>query len=60
MGKWGGGGGEGIIFFACRIACKFEPEEKNFVSGNFAAFSPYISSKGSAKLQWVGRVAHLG
>jgi hypothetical protein len=26
-----------------------------FVSGNFAGFSLYISSEGSAKLRWVGR-----
>ncbi len=39
---------------------EFEPEEKHFVSGNFAGFSLCISSEGSAKLRWVGRVAHLG
>ncbi len=31
------GGGGGIVFFGWRIACKFGPEEKPFVSGNFAA-----------------------
>jgi hypothetical protein len=36
------------------------PEENHFVSGNFAEFSLYISSEGSAKLRWVGRVTHLG
>jgi hypothetical protein len=35
-------------------------ERYHFVSGNFAGFSLYISSEGSAKLRWVGRVAHLG
>jgi hypothetical protein len=39
---------------------EFGPEENHFVSGNFAGFSLYISSEGSAKLRWVGRVAHLG
>jgi hypothetical protein len=39
---------------------EFEPEEKHFVSGNFAGFSLYISSERSAKLRWVGREAHLG
>ncbi len=39
---------------------EFEPKEKHFVSGNFAGFSLYISSEGSVKLRWVGRVAHLG
>ncbi len=40
---------------------KFGPEKKEnyFVSENFAGFSLYILSEGSAKLQWVGRVAHL-
>ncbi len=39
---------------------EFGPEEKHFVSGNFAGFSLYISSERSAKLRWVGREAHLG
>ncbi len=39
---------------------EFGPEEKHFVSGNFAGFSLHISSEGSAKLRRVGRVAHLG
>ncbi len=38
---------------------EFEPEEKHFVSGNFAGFSLYNPSEGLAKLQWLGRVAHL-
>ncbi len=39
---------------------EFGPEEKHFVSGNFAGFSLHISSEGSGKLRRVGRVAHLG
>jgi hypothetical protein len=41
---------------------EFGPEKKenHFVSGNFAGFSLYILSEGSAKLRCVGRVAHLG
>ncbi len=35
----------------------FGPEENHFVSGNFAGFSLYISSEGTTKLRWVGRVA---
>jgi hypothetical protein len=43
---------------AARVrACK---KENNFVSGNFTGFSLYILLEGSAKLRWVGRVAHLG
>ncbi len=38
---------------------EFGPEEKHFVSRNFAGFSLYISSERSAKLRWVGREAHL-
>jgi hypothetical protein len=38
---------------------EFGPEKNHFVSGNFAGFSLYISSDGTAKLRWVGRVAHL-
>jgi hypothetical protein len=34
----------------------FGPAENHFVSGNFAGFSLYISSEGTAKLRWVGRV----
>ncbi len=34
---------------------EFGPEENHFVSGNFAGFSLYISSEGSAKLRWEGR-----
>ncbi len=34
---------------------EFQPEEKHFVSANFAGFSLCILSKGSAKLRWVGR-----
>ncbi len=41
-------------------AARVWPEENHFVSGNFAGFSLYISSEGSAKLRWVGREAHLG
>ncbi len=36
-----------------RYTPKFGPEEKHFVSGNFAGFSLYILSEGSAKLRWV-------
>ena len=42
------------------LATEFEPEEKHFASENFAGFSLRILSEGSAKLRWVGRVAHLG
>ncbi len=41
---------------------EFGPEKKenHFVSRKFVGFSLYILSEGSAKLRWVGRVAHLG
>ncbi len=35
-------------------------KKNHFVSGNFAGFSLYILSEGSAKLRRVGRVAHFG
>ncbi len=42
------------------LAIEFGIAEKHSVSENFAGFSLYISSEGSAKLRWVGRVAKLG
>jgi hypothetical protein len=62
------GEGQGILYIKASLVQwkdirlwqpEFGPEENHFVSGNFAGFFLYISSEGSAKLQWVGRVAHL-
>ncbi len=64
----GWGEGRGILYIKaslvqrkdiCLWQPEFGPEENHFVSGNFTGFSLYISSVGSAKLRWVGRVAHL-
>ncbi len=58
----GWGEGRGILNIKASLVQwkEFGPEENHFVSGNFAGFSLYISSEGSAKLRWVGRVTHLG
>ena len=67
----GWGDGQGILYIKTSLVQwkdirlwqpEFGPEKKenHFVSGNFAGFSLYISSEGSAKLRWVGRVTHLG
>jgi hypothetical protein len=64
----GWGKGWGILYIKASVVQwkdlrpwqpEFRPEEKHFVSGNFAGFSLYISSERSAKLRWVGREAHL-
>ncbi len=69
MMEWGEG--RGILYLYIKASLvkwkdtrlwqpEFGPEENHFVSGNLPGFSLYISSERSAKLQWVGRLSHLG
>ncbi len=71
QGSDGWGKGRGTLYIKASLVPwkdirlwqpQFGPEKKenHFVSGNFAGFSMYILSEVSAKLRWVGRVAHLG
>ncbi len=56
----GWGEGRGILYIKASVVQWKDIRPWQLYLLNFAGFSQYISSEGSAKLRWVDRVAHLG
>jgi hypothetical protein len=56
----GWGEGRGILYIKASVVQVKDIRPWQLYLFNFAGFSLYISSEGSAKLRWVDRVAHLG